>query len=130
MKTLQRAVIAFGLFDLLFTIGYYFQLPWATDTWPWPDVTPLDFILISSFLGGATVVILWLGYTREWGAGTGATMNVGLMKAGAAVYLYQAWGVTHEERLLHRAIAFTVFSLANLGVLVWSLRHPIRDKRG
>jgi hypothetical protein len=128
MKPLQWAVVAFGAADLALTLGYYFQLEWATSTWPWP-VQPLDFLLVSSFLAGATVVILWLGLTGEWGAATGATMNVGLMNAGAAIYLFRTHAETHEPGLLRRALAFTLFALVNGGVLLWSLRHPIRDKR-
>jgi hypothetical protein len=128
MKALRIAVVLFGLADLALTLGYYFQQPWATATWPWP-MTPLGFVLVSSFLAGATVVILWLGFTGEWGAATGATANVGLMNAGAAVYLFYCWQRDHDPGLRNPAIAFSIFALANLGVLVWSLRHPIRDRR-
>jgi hypothetical protein len=103
-------------------------MPWATDTWPWP-VNPLDFILVSSFLAGATVTILWLGFVGDWGAATGATMNVGSMNIGAAVFLYQKFSQSHDDRFLTRAIAFSIFAVANAGVFAWSLRHPIRDKR-
>ena len=50
-------------------------------------------------------------------------MNVGLMNTGAAVYLFQSG-------LQRRAITFAVFALCNVGVLVWSIRQPIRDRRG
>jgi|SRR5579871_6745376 len=128
LKPLQWAVVAFGLLDLVLTLGYYLQWEWATSTWPWP-VTPLDFLLVSSFLAGATVVILWIGFTGEWGAATGASANVGLMNLGASVYLFKCFRESGEQRLLTRAIAFAVFAAANLGVLFWSLRHRIRDKR-
>jgi hypothetical protein len=103
-------------------------MEWATNTWPWP-VSPLDYLLVSSFLAGATVVILWLGFVGEWAAAVGATMNVGLMNAGAAAYLFQRYGAEHEPRLLRHALAFTVFAAANLGVWFWSVRQPFRDKR-
>jgi len=128
VKALRAAVVLFGLADLILTLGYYFRWPWATDTWPWP-VSPLDYLLVSSFLAGATVVILWLGLVGEWAAAAGATMNVGLMNAGAAVYLFQRNAAEPSPRLLHHAIAFTVFACANAGVLVWSIRQPIRDAR-
>jgi hypothetical protein len=128
VKALRAGVVLFGLCDLILTLGYYFRWQWATDTWPWP-VQPLDYLLVSSFLAGATVVILWLGLVGEWGAAAGAAMNVGLMNAGAAVYLFGQYGETHEPRLQHHAIAFAVFACANAGVLVWSIRQPIRDRR-
>lgn len=130
MKPLRVFVVLFGLADLVLTIGYYLRLPWATSTWPWP-AEPLDFLLISSFLAGATVVILWLGLVGDWGAAAGATMNVGLMNAGAAAYLFHRWHESqpHDAALLRRAIAFTVFAIVNAGVLAWSLRQPIRDGR-
>jgi hypothetical protein len=122
MKPLQWAVIAFGLADLVLTLGYFAEAPWALSTWPWQDLQSIDYLLVSSFLAGATGVILWLGFTGEWGAAAGATMNVGLMNAGAAAYLYRLG--FHS-----RALTFTLFALINMGVLVWSLRHPIRDRR-
>jgi hypothetical protein len=128
LSKLQIAVVLFGVGDLILTIGYLFQMEWATITWPWP-VNPLDFILISSFLAGATVTILWLGFVGDWGAATGATMNVGSMNLGAAIFLYQKYGETSDERFLSRAIAFTVFAVINAGVFVWTLKHPIRDRR-
>ncbi len=127
-RALRAAVILFGLADLVLTIGYYLRLPWAIDTWPWP-ASPLDFLLVSSFIAGATVVILWLGATGEWGAAAGATMNVGLMNLGAAIYLYTESRAQNDPRLLHRAIAFGLFALTNAIVCVWSLKQPIRDKR-
>ena len=67
MKALRIGVILFGLCDLVLTLGYYFRQDWATSTWPW-TVSPLDYLLVSSFLAGATVVILWLGLVGDWGA--------------------------------------------------------------
>src|SRR5262249_16020550 len=115
LSKLQVAVILFGVADLILTIGYLFQLDWATDTWPWP-VNALDFILISSFLAGATVTILWLGFTGDWGAATGATMNVGAMNVGAAIFLFDKYADSNDGRYLNRAIAFTIFASINLGV--------------
>lgn len=128
LSKLQIVVVIFGLLDLVLTIGYLFQMPWATATWPWP-VSPLDFILVSSFLAGATGTIFWLGLVGDWGAATGATMNVGSMNIGAAAFLFQKWSETHDQRFLSRGIAFATFALANIGVFIWSLRHPIRDRR-
>jgi hypothetical protein len=128
LSKLQLFVIGFGVVDLILTAGYLFQMEWATDTWPWP-VNPLDFILVSSFLAGATATILWLGFVGDWGAATGATMNVGSMNVGAAIFLYEKYAGSGDPRFLTRAIAFTVFALMNAAVFVWTLRHPIRDKR-
>jgi hypothetical protein len=122
MRGLQWAVIAFGLLDLVLTTGYFLELPWAINTWPWQDLTSADYLLVSSFLAGATGVILWLGFTGDWGATAGATMNVGLMNAGAAAYLFHLG-------FRSRAVTFTLFAIINIGVLVWSLRQPIRDRR-
>ena len=129
MKRLQWAVVLFGLADLVLTIGYLVDAEWAIGTWPWQDLTRLDYLLVSSFLAGATAVILWIGFVGDWGALAGATMNVGLMNAGSAVYLLGLHRQTHDASMLRRGVLFAVFAAINLGVLVWSLRHPIRDRR-
>jgi hypothetical protein len=122
VKPIQWAVVVFGVLDLVLTIGYFSEARWAISTWPWTDLTSIDYLLVSSFLAGATAVILWIGFVGDWGALAGATMNVGLMNAGSAAYLFKL-GLTT------RAIAFSVFALINLGVLLFSLRRPIRDRR-
>ena len=127
-SALRGAVVLFGLLDLVITLGFYLRWEWATSAWPWP-VNPLDFLLVSSFLAGATVVILWLGLVGDWAAATGASANVGLMNLGAAVYLIDKYRDAHDPRFLHRGLAFAVFAAANLAVLVWSSRQPFRDRR-
>jgi hypothetical protein len=122
MTPFRWAVVLFGLADLVLTVGYFLEWPWAIGTWPWQELRSLDYLLVSSFLAGATAVILWIGFTGEWGALTGATLNVGAMNAGSAVYLFHL-GLTR------RAITFSVFAAINVVVLVISLRHPIRDRR-
>jgi hypothetical protein len=129
MKPLNWAVVLFGLADLVLTVGYFTEAPWATATWPWQELRSLDYLLVSSFLAGATAVILWIGFVGDWGALAGATMNVGTMNAGSAIYLLTLHARTHEPSLLRRGIVFALFALINVGVLVWSVRHPIRDRR-
>ena len=123
MKPVQWAVVLFGIADLILTAGYLLDQPWALHTWPWQDLRRLDYLLVASFLAGATAVILWVGFTGEWRALAGAAMNVGLMNAGSAIYLF---GVPSMRT---RAVMFAVFALVNAIVLVFSLRTPQRDRR-
>jgi hypothetical protein len=120
-RILRALVCAFAAADLVLTLGYYFRWEWATSTWPWP-VQPLDYLLVSSFLAGATCVILWLGLVGEWGAAAGASMNVGIMNLGGAIYLAQ-------HGLARRAVTFFLFAAVNAAVVAWSIRKPIRDPR-
>lgn len=128
MKVMRPAVIVFGLCNAVVAVGFFFYQDWAVRLWPWP-LRPLDSILLSSFLAAASAVIIWLGISEEWGAAAGAAMNVGLMDAGAAVYLLLAVRDSSGHGLSSRAIAFALFALMNGAVLVWSLRRPIRDSR-
>jgi hypothetical protein len=128
MKTARAAVILFGLGNLVLALGFSLRQDWAISLWPWP-LRPLDSILVSSFLASASAVIIWLGATGEWGAAAGATMNVGLMDAGAAIYLFCASSDAPTPRLIGRATGFALFAMINAAALVWSLRHPIRDAR-
>src|ERR1700690_2323665 len=128
MKVVRAAVILFGLAILVLTLGVYLQQNWATSLWPFP-MRPLDSILVSSFLAAAAAVIVWIGVSGEWGAAVGATMNVGLMDAGAAVYLFLTARDAPAPGLIGRAAAFALFATINAAVLIWSLRQPIRDAR-
>jgi len=128
MQVARVVAILFGLANLVLTLGFYLSRDWATSLWPWP-LRPLDSILISSFLAGASVVMVWIGASAEWGAAVGATMNVGLMDAGAAVYLFLVSREASTSGLTGRAAAFAVFAIINAAVLAWSSGHPIRDAR-
>jgi len=127
-RTAPAAVILFGLANLALALAFNLRQGWAISLWPWP-LRPLDSTLLSSFLASASAVIIWLGATGEWGAAAGATMNVGLMDAGAAVYLFCAWRHAQTPGLIGRAAMFALFATINAAALVWSLRHPIRDVR-
>jgi hypothetical protein len=55
---------------LVATGGFYFQMPWATSLWPWPDGR-LSYIFIASILAAIVVPVVWITLVGEWGAAAG-----------------------------------------------------------
>ena len=125
---MRIAAIIFGLAILVAGFGYFADLPFAHTSWPWSQ-SSFDFLLVSSFLIAAGAVVIWAAAVGEWGAIVPATLNVGSMNVGSAIYLYHRYAVTHDGRFLTRALALSVFGAMNLAALLWARRFPIRDRR-
>ncbi len=109
-------------------VGFFLQASWATALWPWTS-QPLDYVVISSFLAAGAGAVLWIGLTGEWGALTGALIDVGLFNATTAAWLWARWAAERDSAVLVRAVVFTLGTAAEIALLRVSLRHPLRDKR-
>ncbi|MFW6096422.1 MAG: hypothetical protein ACOC9Z_00010 [Chloroflexota bacterium] len=133
MKTsdsgLIRALfVAGGMVFLLLTAGFFLQMGWATALWPWP-VGRLSYIFISSITAAIAAPMIWIGLTREFGAARGGAVNLSITATGAAVYLFILYRREGEIQLLLSALASAFFLAVNVGIFLWSIRHPIRDRR-
>lgn len=86
----QIGMVLLALLDLVIGVGLYLDSPWATWLWPW-TTQPLDRVVLSSFLAAGVGTVLWIGLTREWGALTGALLDVGIFHLGAAAWSLARW---------------------------------------
>lgn len=127
-KTIGTLFVIGGIVYLVLTVGFFFQLPWATGLWPWPDGR-LSYIFIASITAAVAAPLIWIGLTREFGAAKGGAVNLGIAAAGMSVYLFLLYGDNQETQILVTAIASAIFALINVGIYLWSRRLPIRDQR-
>ena len=84
-------------------VGFFLQASWATALWPWTS-QPLDYVVISSFLAAGAGAVLWIGLTGEWGALTGALIDVGLFNATTAAWLWARWAAERDSAVLVRVV--------------------------
>jgi hypothetical protein len=127
-RYLQYGFMILGVIFLIFAVGFYFQMSWATNIWPWQDGR-LSYIFIASIMASIGMPILWIGWSGEWGAMAGGAINLGISYVGISVFLFQLYSQTQNDRLLAYSLGCGMLALVNLGILFWSLRYPIHDSR-
>src|SRR5258708_23634265 len=88
-----------GIALLILTEGYYFVMPWATATWPWPD-SRLSYIFVASILAAIATNILWLSVVGEWGTAVSGAVNLLIAAVGIAIYLFQLYAGRGQQSLL------------------------------
>jgi hypothetical protein len=128
VNALKYACVFVGIFVLVFAVGYAFQMPWATSTWPWPDGR-LSYIFIGSILAAIAAGVIWIGLSGEWEALAAGAVNLAVMSGGMSIFLVRVAVQEDSWYLWAYATWCAVFALLNVGILLWSRRHVSRDRR-
>jgi hypothetical protein len=127
MRVIFRILcIVFGLLAIVISLGYFFQLTFATALWPWPD-GKLSYVFVASIMAAIAVPLLWIGTTGQFGAVVGGAINLAVTFGGAAIFFFQL--TTNEPRLMLWAITCAIFALLNVGMMLWGMRQPTQDNR-
>jgi hypothetical protein len=117
-----------GVMIAIFALGFAFQMPWATKTWPWADGR-LSYIFYGSILAAVAAPIIWIGLSDEWAASAGGAINLGFTFAGLSWLCWSIHQRDPQPYLIRYAMGFGLFALYNVGVLIWSIRRSIHDPR-
>ncbi len=130
MATLIRSILIIGGgLMVVLAAGYFFQLPWATATWFWPEGGVLSHAFIAAMQAAIAAAMLWIGISGELGAIAAGTLNLTVMLVGVAVLLIRLIEPSEHYYLMDYAIGCALFALFNLLFFVWSSGLPIRDQR-
>ncbi len=127
-NALRYVFVVVGVLVLVFAAGYALQMPWATSTWPWADGR-LSYIFIGSILAAIAAGVIWIGLSGEWGALPAGAINLVVMLGSMSIFLFQLAAQGDRWYLWAYAAWCAVFALLNVGILLWSRRHAIRDPR-
>ncbi len=127
-RFLRLITIGSGSALLLLAAGYFWQMPWAVATWPWPD-GPLSFTFIAAIQAAIAAALLWIGVSQAWGVMAGGALNLAVMMTGLAVFFFQAAGRNGQPTLQMYALGCALFVLVNIGIFWWSHRLPLPDAR-
>jgi hypothetical protein len=124
-----RLVILFwGIVGIALSIGFFWQLPWATQLWPWPD-SPLSYVWLASICAAIAAPIIWIALSGELGATVGGSLNLLVTAIGATaafVFLYPSGAQPSPTSLV---IFFGVSIPIFAGVTWWASHYSIRDSR-
>jgi hypothetical protein len=116
MRRITRPFLIFGgTADLVLAIGYFFQQPWAINTWLWPDGR-LSYIFIASILAAIAVAMIWISLSGDWGSVPAGALNIFVMLIGMSGFLLLYSQQINQPRLRIYAIGMGVFALITLGM--------------
>ena len=117
-----------GIVFLALTVGFFWQMEWATSLWLWPDGR-LSYIFIASITAAIGVPLIWIGLSGEFGAARGGAINLGITALGTAIYLFYYYGQTGEPYILISAVIAAIGVPVNVAIFLWSNKIPIKDQR-
>jgi hypothetical protein len=126
-RGLRYGFVIAGIVAIILTVGFYFQMTWATGLWPWPDGR-LTYIFAASITAAIAAPLIWMGLTAEWGAAFYGAINLIIQAGGIAIFLTQ-FQASSQQNLGIFILVFGAFALVNVGVLFWSRRYSTRDPR-
>jgi hypothetical protein len=127
-RNLQIATFIVGVGMVILTIGFYFQMPWATSLWMWEDGR-LTYIFIASITAAVAAPMFWIGWAKEWGAAAGGGINLLIQAAGIALFLLQLTLLENQGVYWGHILMFAAFAAANVVIFLRSRTLPYRDER-
>jgi hypothetical protein len=128
MPVFRYILIAFGVLNLVMAVGFFWQLPWATALWPWPD-SRLSYIFLASIAAAIGAPTLWLALSEEYGALRGGLVNLGLIGVGMATAGFSVYAAEGNAGALALALGGLVLLAVNAGLFLVMRRYPLRDPR-
>lgn len=127
-RAVRSLLIAAGALAAAMAVGYFFQMQWALDSWPWVDGR-LSNIFISSVLGAVAAAMLWVGISGRLAAATAGFVHVATMLIGFATVLLPLAIDRDDSQLLAYAVACLAAAAVSLGGFAWARRRvPARPE--
>jgi hypothetical protein len=110
-----------------FAIGLLLELPWATGVWPWAE-SRLTYIFIASVAGAVAAPIMWIGLSGEIAAARGGAINLIIIDGFFAAFFLWKGLYQDDLRFVAYGIGSGLATIAIIGIFIWSLRVPVRDR--
>ncbi len=127
-RSLRLGLISAGVLSAILSTGYFLQMPWAVQTWPWPE-TRLSNIFIASILAAVAGAMLWVGLSGRVAGAAGGFLHVATMSAGLATVMFSMAPRRPEAALLNYAVGFAAVALICLAAFAWVRRLRAPDTR-
>src|SRR5262245_17860043 len=107
-RAFRSLLIGIGIGQAVFAAVFALQLPLAVGLWPFPDTTPMTYILVASFFAAAGVSTGWCAWKNEAGALVGIALDYLAIFAPLVIFAFQVSGSIGSN-------ALTVFAIACAG---------------
>ncbi len=122
VRYLMYIVVAVQIF---LAIGFFMQMPFAVNLWPFPGTTPLTFIFISSIFAAAAASTLWATASGNLGALAGIGLDYLVILAPVSVLAFQLGSSSGNSQMTRYGIACVIGALFGLSLFLWSARIPM-----
>jgi hypothetical protein len=126
MNRYRPLLLAICAAQVIFAALYLIQPPFVLGLWPFPDTTPMTYILLASFFGAAGVSTGWAVLAKEEGALAGIGLDYVMIFAPLTVLSLQLAGGLNT---IPFGIACVVGAVFGGWLLLTSQRIPMRDIR-
>lgn len=127
-RIMRLLLILAGIANFILAAGYFFQLPWALNTWPWPDGR-LSYLFVASILAAIGAALIWIGLSGEREPLAAGALNLLVMTGGIAAFLFWHAGQSGQAQLRLYALGAGLIALFNLGLFLQSRRLPVSNPK-
>lgn len=126
-RAFKITLFIISIIQLITGISFALQIPFVTQLWPIRYTGGLSFIFVGSIFCAAAASQLWCLYMRENGAFAGIALDYLCIFIPLAIFALQ---ISNGNRALQIAAGtYIIGALFGAGMLIWSLRFPIKDPR-
>jgi hypothetical protein len=120
--------IACGV-QAFFAVAFIFQWPIARNLWPLSYTSQMTYIFIGSIFAAAAASTVWCLLAKEDGALAGVALDYFTIFTPMSIFVFQLASRSGSQKLMTFGIVCVAGALFGLGLLLWSIRIPIRDPR-
>lgn len=128
-RILRPLLIVLGLIEIIFAVGYVFQIPFALTLWPFPSMSPLSYMLLGSAFATAATITLWPVVMREPAAIPAAGVIYVGLPLPLAIYSLTSAARTGSQPLLIFGVIMAFGALVGVGLLIMGWNNAARDAR-
>jgi hypothetical protein len=124
MKRFYRTTfIILGIVSFILTVSLFLHMPLVTDILPPTGKFPLH-IFLASFTASITASLLWIGFSGEFGAVRGGSIDLAVFYGGLTIIQ-----LLSKQHQLAGVLLCSVAAIVSIGTLLRFCRFPIEDRR-
>jgi hypothetical protein len=123
-KTMRIILVVIAVIQIVVGIGYWAHVPFFTNLWPFPAMTPLSYTFLASIFMAAAAATLWAALSEQYGAITGLGLDYLTILLPVAILSFQIGTETGNSAMITYAIIALIGALFGVGLVLWALRQP------
>jgi hypothetical protein len=128
-RFLQSLAWGLGIVAVIVGIGFFLQIPFFTQLWPW-QLQPLSAVFLASIAAAIAAPVIWLGLKGEMAPVAGGAINVIVSALGMGIFCLQLYFADNSRQaILWFGISAIVLGVFAIGLFVISRKASFQDDR-